>query len=221
MSAFKQDQDVEASSALPNTLAGVSTATPSRRESASPWRRERVCSLRRARLARNCSAKRSSRVFVELRSAGILITSFSGDHHSGSLLCSKAGCMIHKPRLRSKKSYGRSQPHSSASCGSSVVEHSLGKGEVESSILSRSTIFPWHYKGGSLGYSLFPSEQTTKLPLVSPTNQGKIRGCCLLSVLRMTSVPFCEALLLGIRLSNENRACADRAARHLRFEALL
>ena len=29
-----------------------------------------------------------------------------------------------------------------ASCGSSVVEHSLGKGEVESSILSRSTIFP-------------------------------------------------------------------------------
>ena len=26
------------------------------------------------------------------------------------------------------------------SCGSSVVEHSLGKGEVESSILSRSTI---------------------------------------------------------------------------------
>jgi hypothetical protein len=26
------------------------------------------------------------------------------------------------------------------SCGSSVVEHSLGKGEAESSILSRSTI---------------------------------------------------------------------------------
>ncbi len=42
----------------------------------------------------------------------------------------------------------------SKSCGSSVVEHSLGKGEVESSILSRSTIihnilflFPkWCYK---------------------------------------------------------------------------
>ena len=29
-----------------------------------------------------------------------------------------------------------------ASCGSSVVEHSLGKGEVESSILSRSTSLP-------------------------------------------------------------------------------
>jgi hypothetical protein len=28
------------------------------------------------------------------------------------------------------------------SCGSSVVEHSLGKGEAESSILSRSTIKP-------------------------------------------------------------------------------
>ena len=32
------------------------------------------------------------------------------------------------------------KPPPSASCGSSVVEHSLGKGEVESSILSRSTI---------------------------------------------------------------------------------
>jgi hypothetical protein len=28
-------------------------------------------------------------------------------------------------------------------CSSSVVEHSLGKGEVESSILSCSTIYPW------------------------------------------------------------------------------
>ena len=31
-------------------------------------------------------------------------------------------------------------PAEPARCGSSVVEHSLGKGEVESSILSRSTI---------------------------------------------------------------------------------
>ncbi len=30
------------------------------------------------------------------------------------------------------------------SCGSSVVEHSLGKGEVESSILSRSTSIQFH-----------------------------------------------------------------------------
>jgi hypothetical protein len=51
--------------------------------------------------------------------------------------------------LRSWKSYGNSQPASTAlsasaspsgCCGSSVVEHTLGKGEVESSILSRSTI---------------------------------------------------------------------------------
>ncbi len=32
-------------------------------------------------------------------------------------------------------------PTTDQRCGSSVVEHSLGKGEVESSILSRSTIF--------------------------------------------------------------------------------
>src|SRR5262245_1123365 len=31
------------------------------------------------------------------------------------------------------------RPRSAARCGSSVVEHPLGKGEVESSILSRST----------------------------------------------------------------------------------
>ena len=31
-------------------------------------------------------------------------------------------------------------------CGSSVVEHSLGKGEVESSILSHSTIFLLYFK---------------------------------------------------------------------------
>ncbi len=31
-------------------------------------------------------------------------------------------------------------------CSSSVVEHSLGKGEVESSILSCSTIFPQHFQ---------------------------------------------------------------------------
>ena len=40
--------------------------------------------------------------------------------------------------LRLPVQYGRSP--AIASCGSSVVEHSLGKGEVESSILSRSTI---------------------------------------------------------------------------------
>ena len=35
-----------------------------------------------------------------------------------------------------------SKSRSGESCGSSVVEHSLGKGEAESSILSRSTSFP-------------------------------------------------------------------------------
>ena len=53
--------------------------------------------------------------------------------------------------LRSPKTYGNSQPASTAQgrtcfaakdcCGSSVVEHTLGKGEVESSILSGGTTF--------------------------------------------------------------------------------
>jgi hypothetical protein len=47
--------------------------------------------------------------------------------------CLKTGPMRHTPALRNIKN------RSGDSCGSSVVEHSLGKGEAESSILSRST----------------------------------------------------------------------------------
>ena len=64
-----------------------------------------------------------------------------------SLPCLGTGPMQHTPALR------KSKKHSGESCGSSVVEHSLGKGEAESSILSRSTSktqgnstlsdFPW------------------------------------------------------------------------------
>ena len=36
--------------------------------------------------------------------------------------------------------------HPTKRCRSSVVEHSLGKGEADSSILSGSTIFPLHIK---------------------------------------------------------------------------
>ena len=48
------------------------------------------------------------------------------------------------PALPRRGAYGRSRSLSAATprcCSSSVVEHSLGKGEVESSILSCSTIF--------------------------------------------------------------------------------
>jgi hypothetical protein len=45
---------------------------------------------------------------------------------------------IAKRCLRSKACYGKSR---AIGCGSSVVEHTIGNGEVESSILSRSTSF--------------------------------------------------------------------------------
>lgn len=48
--------------------------------------------------------------------------------------------------LRLPVRYGRSA--AIAGCGSSVVEHSLGKGEVESSILSRSTSLPCNCRIG-------------------------------------------------------------------------
>ncbi len=54
--------------------------------------------------------------------------------------------------LPSLKPYGKQPP--SKRCGSSVVEHSIGNGEVESSILSRSTIFPLtiQYLGAWFGF---------------------------------------------------------------------
>ena len=53
----------------------------------------------------------------------------------GSLDHRAAALVINRPALRKFKI------RSGESCGSSVVEHSLGKGEAESSILSRSTSF--------------------------------------------------------------------------------
>ena len=44
-----------------------------------------------------------------------------------------------QPALAYRSALWQKPPHSGPRCGSSVVEHSLGKGEVESSILSRST----------------------------------------------------------------------------------
>ncbi len=51
--------------------------------------------------------------------------------------CLGTGPMRHTPALR------KIENRPGESCGSSVVEHSLGKGEAESSILSRSTSFPF------------------------------------------------------------------------------
>jgi hypothetical protein len=54
------------------------------------------------------------------------------------------------------------------SCGSSVVEHSLGKGEVESSILSRSTI--------KNPFSISRLERNFDLRLAGQKTAGKLGG---------------------------------------------
>ena len=57
------------------------------------------------------------------------------------------GAPAFKPALPGNRAYAtyaalrKFKKPSGESCGSSVVEHSLGKGEAESSILSRSTIY--------------------------------------------------------------------------------
>ena len=65
-------------------------------------------------------------------------------------------------------------------CSSSVVEHPLGKGEAESSILSCSTTYLPDFieknTGSRAEHSLFPKEQNAIIPQDSPANLGKIRG---------------------------------------------
>ncbi len=58
-------------------------------------------------------------------------------------------------------------------CGSSVVEHSLGKGEVESSILSRSTIFFSFFLSLLLSISLPLSAQKSPSTQLSTINETK------------------------------------------------
>jgi hypothetical protein len=76
----------------------------------------------------NCSFRSSRRhPFGTSRRDRLAPTDFEPDP------CLGTGPMRHTPALRKIKNL------SGESCGSSVVEHSLGKGEAESSILSRST----------------------------------------------------------------------------------
>jgi hypothetical protein len=80
---------------------------------------------------------------------------------------------------------GRSRTLSAATpkrCSSSVVEHSLGKGEVESSILSCSTIFLNKINRNGTDHSLFPGERTAKVPQNFRCLLGNIRGVSSLSV---------------------------------------
>ena len=58
----------------------------------------------------------------------------------------------------------------------------LGKGEVESSILSCSTIFANKINRNGAAHSLFPGEQTAKVPQKFARFLGKIRGACSLFV---------------------------------------
>ena len=102
------------------------------------------------------------------------------------------------PRLWQKPdAFGGDAPRC---CSSSVVEHSLGKGEVESSILSCSTIFPKKINLNGAVHSLFPSEQTAKVPQKFRCHPGKIRGPRSLSV----RAPFrCRAFELLPRSLSE------------------
>ena len=52
----------------------------------------------------------------------------------------------------------------------------IGNGEVESSILSRSTSYFNEIKGWGAKHSIFPTERSAKNPLDFPKHLGKIRG---------------------------------------------
>ena len=66
---------------------------------------------------------------------------------NGSASCLRTGPMRHTPAFRNIEIC------SGGSCGSSVVEHSLGKGEAESSILSRSTsICASHHRKAAVAF---------------------------------------------------------------------
>lgn len=128
---------------------------PSVLSSASPVRRERACAFRLRRFARSSSARRAFRwswvvegVLLSFavmaagpnRSPCSIVMSERNTYHCGRpMSAQKTSRLSDRHNLRSRESCGRSPPHSGR-CRSSVVEHSLGKGEVESSILSGSTI---------------------------------------------------------------------------------
>jgi hypothetical protein len=99
------------------TCSGVLITAPLRGQAQCPARHVRYCSLLRHTFGPFCSDSPAS-------------ADFEPDP------CLGTGPMRHTPALRKFKT------RSGESCGSSVVEHSLGKGEAESSILSRSTSFP-------------------------------------------------------------------------------
>ena len=89
------------------------------------------------------------------------------------------------PRLWQKPdAFGGDAPRC---CSSSVVEHSLGKGEVESSILSCSTIFPFNIKSMGTEHSLFPSERNMKLPKGIGLDLGETGEFVRLSFARATA----------------------------------
>ncbi len=78
---------------------------------------------------------------------GMLTVMISGVWQSTSFMCSAA--LVARQRadwpLKAPCRCGTERlPRNESSCGSSVVEHSIGNGEVDSSILSRSTSFPQH-----------------------------------------------------------------------------
>ncbi len=106
-----------------------------------------ACALRRAMLAFSAAFSRSSRVIAGAGFAG---------RWCGRLVHGVAHGRLHNPpgrdgpvRGADRAKKGVAQPlafvylrRHHRRCSSSVVEHSLGKGEVESSILSCSTYFP-------------------------------------------------------------------------------
>ena len=123
---------------------------------ASSDERSRACSLRRCRFARSCLARRSLRgslgglLFIgsgvsrlsAARGRRPLLVLRSPDR-PGSFAHSHELAQFAASALRWPVGCGRSAALS-RSCRSSGVEHSLGKGEVESSNLSGSTRFAPH-----------------------------------------------------------------------------
>ena len=127
--------------ASPPVCAPISSA-------ASSVARARPCALRRARFARSAALSRASRVSVRGSLGGFAMPPVS-DLARLRPACAGPGCAKFAFRVGKGEIFPwppcapravglKPRPQC---CGSSVVEHSLGKGEVESSILSHSTIF--------------------------------------------------------------------------------
>ena len=135
---------------FPAVPADPPAASPSGRSSAPPVRRDRDCALRRCRLARSSSASRALRSGLRTGCVGLRCHAKVPSRRQKPARLQKRRSLwpcrgvspnpasVSTHALRWRDRYGRSPPHS-GSCRSSVVEHSLGKGEVESSILSGST----------------------------------------------------------------------------------